>query len=95
MATNWQSRSITKQDVDDFNNMWAEWDDTPVTREEVTEVLSQPKVLSAVFSKSTTATPPKAPVVKKEDYEKEAAEAEYIPGLFDEVTKDEGVEQDA
>lgn len=94
MATNWQSRSITRQDVDDFNNMWAEWDDTPVTREEVTEALSQPKVLSAVFTKSTTATPPKTPVVKKEDYEKEAAEAEYIPGLFDEVTKDEEVEQD-
>lgn len=94
MATNWQSRSITKQDVDDFNNMWAEWDDTPVTREEVTEALSQPKVLSAVFSKSTTAASPKTPTVKKEDYEKEAAEAEYIPGLFDEVTEDEEVEQD-
>ena len=94
MATNWQSRSITKQDVDDFNNMWAEWDDTPVTREEVTEALSQPKVLSAVFSKSTTAAASNTPIAKKEDYEKEAAEAEYIPGLFDEVTEDEEVEQD-
>lgn len=86
-----------------MDNIWAEWDNTPVSQATLNAQNQSPTVLSMVPNRSITKS--EAAVVEKVEvektpepestikiYEEEAEEAEYVPGLFD---KDEEVEQDA
>lgn len=104
MATSdYRSRSVTKTDIEQMDNIWAEWDNTPVSQATLNAQNQSPTVLSMVPNRSITKS--EAAVVEKVEvektpepestikiYEEEAEEAEYVPGLFD---KDEEVEQDA